>query len=195
MRASGESAGHGAGSTGASQPGYYPAAQPILAGAPFADFDRFSQAIGDRLFDDNLALLRHLLQHRHAGDCIARQHVDLLDRIDAHGEAPRRADGDCYFDVKGNRRAARRLQIGIRPHHVLHRQAAGDGPSPVVSVQPAGDGVAGKADHRAAVAIQLDDQRIENGVEKDQHLFGAALRAELLSQCSGERRKARNIGE
>ena len=50
---------------------------------------------------------------------------------------------------------------------------------PVVTVEPAGDGVAAEVDDVAAETVELADEGLEDAVEVGGQLLGAALRAEL----------------
>ena len=80
-------------------------------------------------------------------------------------------------------------------HHVLHRQAAGRGAGPVVTVEPARDGVTAEVDDLAAETIERADQGVEDPVEVGGQLFGAALWAELGGEDFGDGREAGDVGE
>jgi hypothetical protein len=77
----------------------------------------------------------------------------------------------------------------------LHSQAAGRGLRAVIRIKPAGDGVAAKADHAAAVPVHFGDQRLVHQVELARQLLRAALEAQFLQQGRRQRRKAGDIGE
>jgi hypothetical protein len=64
-----------------------------------------------------------------------------------------------------------------------------------VVVEPTGDRITAEADHAAAIAIHLGDQRIVDLVELTSQLLGAAPLAKRAHQRLGEWRKAGDIGE
>ncbi len=84
---------------------------------------------------------------------------------------------------------------GEGAHGLLHGQRAGHAPAAVVALQPAGDRVAGEAHNAAAVAVQLGDDRLVNGVDLVKDFFGPALDAQLLGQRRCQRGKAGDIGK
>lgn len=61
--------------------------------------------------------------------------------------------------------------------------------------EPAGDRVAGEADHAAAAPLHLDDQRVIDLVDPLRQYFGAAAGAKGVGECRGQRREPGDIGE
>ena len=80
-------------------------------------------------------------------------------------------------------------------HRLLYGQAAGGGAAAIVAVKPAGDGIAGKPQYAAAVAMYLIDEGIVHQVKLIGEFLRATFEAQLFEQGGGQRCKAGDVGK
>jgi hypothetical protein len=64
-----------------------------------------------------------------------------------------------------------------------------------LSIEPAGEGIAGEPDHAAALALDYLNEDIVDCIDAPGQLFDPAPGAELAGEFFGERRKPGNVGE
>ena len=128
-------------------------------------------------------------------DQAAGEDVDQLDPVVADDEPAGLADRDGDLGGEAHRRPAGGADLPDVGHRLLHGQTAGDGPQPVVAVQPARDGVAAEVDDVPAVRVQPGQQGLEDPAEDGAQLVRAAARAELGRQRLGERGEPGDVDE
>ena len=85
------------------------------------------------------------------------EHVHQLDLGVADDEAPRRPDDDSDLDRQWQHGAGGGDDLADARHGVLHGERAGGGADAVVTVEPAGHGVATEVDDVTAEAVELCD--------------------------------------
>ena len=162
---------------------------------PLAEHDRVAEGLERRLVEHHLAAPRVLLGGRQLVDQAPGQHVEQLQLGIADDEAAGRADRDGDLHRQAHLVAAGRRHRPDLGHHLLHGEAAGHGARPVVTVEPAGDGVAAEVDDLAAERVQAIDHGVEHAVEAGRQLLRPALGPELGRQRRRERREAGDVGE
>ncbi len=162
--------------------------QPVCAAPPHAHRSPTVEQADRLVVGDQFAAVGLMLGRSHALQRRARQHLDDLDRRVAHQQplhrpaGQRRLDGEIGDDLRCDGVA------GEAFHGPLHgqrarRRAQGRGLRRVVGcVEPAGDGVAGKADDAAALVVGLVDERLVDLVERAREHFGAATSPQRARQ-------------
>ena len=150
---------------------------------------------GRRRVEHDLAALGVMLGLGKVVDERAGEHVDELDLRVADDEATRAADRHRDLQRQVDRGAGRGRDPPDPAHRLLHRDGGGDGPGPIVAVEPTGDRVAREVDDVSAPPVELLDDGVKDAADVGGELLGAALRAELGGECLGQRREARDVGE
>ena len=178
------------------QPQHDAVGTAIRLGDPrLADLDLVAERLQRRAVEHDLALLRVELGGRKVVDELPGQHVDQLDVGVADDEALGRPDRDADLQRESHARSGGGDHLVQFRHRVLHREGAGDGARAVVTVEPAGDGVAAEVDDVPAVAVEFGNEGVEDPVQVRRQHFGAALRSEFVGQCLGQRREAGDVRE
>ena len=148
--------------------------------AHVAQHDAVAKGLDGRGVQHDLALLGVVLGVRQVVDEGTGEDVDELDVGIPDDEAPRVADGHGDLEGELDRRAAGRGDQADPGHRLLHRDGGRGRARAVVTVEPAGDGIAGEIDDVAAASVELLDDGVEDAAEVRGQLLGAALRPELV---------------
>ncbi|RIH82547.1 hypothetical protein Mterra_02621 [Calidithermus terrae] len=161
----------------------------MYTGAYGSALRRTYGALGDKT---NLAGLGQVVGRRQHVEGAPGDGVDALDAGVAQGEAAHRARRHRGPDRQGGRAAleGHRRHGGHRP---LHRQRRRQGPRAGVVVEPGGEGVAAEAHHAAAVAVDLGDEDVVDGVEPVGELLSPPLGAQGLRQGLGQAGEAGDV--
>ena len=92
------------------------------------------------------------------------QRINELDLGITQLEPPDRSGSDGYFHRQRNGLAGGGFDSPKLAHRLLHAQPAAASPEAVVTIEPAGDGVAAEGQYTAAIAVYFGDQGVINEV-------------------------------
>ena len=159
------------------------------------DLDPIAERVEPGLADHDLARRGVALGCCQLVDQRSGEHVDQLDRGVAGDEAAGPADDDGHLERQMERSTGRADELARALHRLLHGEGARRPADAVVTVDPAGDGIAAEVDDDAAAGVQLGDQLLEDAVEPGRQLLRSTLRAELGDEHLGDRREPRDVGE
>src|SRR5690606_201664 len=147
--------------------------------------------------DDHVARRGQLVEPLDSRHGLTGDHVHELNVwVSDHGPRHRPGgDRDLEAEAHAFVRQPRHLERLERRHRPLHGAGGVDGRSARVAREPAEDGVTTEADHVAAAAGALLDQRIEEAIEVSRYLFGPAPASQRRDQLHGQGREARDVCE
>ena len=125
--------------------------------SPLGDRQVLAESRDGGFIEEEIASIRQVLALDHPGDGAAGHGVNQLNRGIANQETPRRSRGDGDLHREFKHADAFDLQPGMFLHAALDARPR-RGPAPaVVALEPAGDRIAGKTDHAAALPVYFAD--------------------------------------